>query len=207
MLRVAGLQTPQLLNTGRSQHYDSDLANFVNIAPCKPYDIQTTSRLQYATQIGTVQFTCHQNSVKTFSLKNMYHLPACPTLLISLAKLQKHGLIFRNAEDRYGTHPHENWERSLLCCRERWCLPLDNLETRVRHRRSCCTCHREAAYMYCTEAYERLGHMAHGTIETLAHNGAALNFDIDLSTPIVECQVCTCAKTQGLPIAQRHRAL
>jgi hypothetical protein len=49
--------------------------------------------------------------------------------------------------------------------------------------------------------------MAHSTIETLARNGAALNFDVDLSTPIVECEVCTRAKTQGVPIAQRHRDL
>jgi hypothetical protein len=47
--------------------------------------------------------------------------------------------------------------------------------------------------------------MVHSTIEALVHNGATLNFDIDLFTPIVECQACTRAKTHGLPIAQRHR--
>jgi hypothetical protein len=41
----------------------------------------------------------------------------------------------------------------------------------------------------------------------LAHDGTALNFNIDLSTPIVECQVCTRTKIQGLPIAQRHQTL
>jgi hypothetical protein len=51
---TAGHQTLRLLDTGASQHYDGDLTNFVNIAPYEPYGIQTTSGLQYATQIGTV---------------------------------------------------------------------------------------------------------------------------------------------------------
>ncbi|KAJ7631474.1 hypothetical protein B0H17DRAFT_1150313 [Mycena rosella] len=37
-----------------------------------------------------------------------------------------------------------------------------------------------------TEAHERLGHLAPSTIEMLARDGTALNFNVDLSTPIVE---------------------
>jgi hypothetical protein len=56
-----------------------------------------------------------------------------------------------------------------------------------------------------TEAHERLGHMAHSTIEVLAQNGAALNFDVDLSTPITECKVCIQAKMKNTPIAKKHK--
>jgi hypothetical protein len=67
------------------------------------------------------------------------------------------------------------------------------------------TAHATRRLLTRTEAHKRLGHMVHSTIETLTCNGATLNFDINLSTLIVECQACTCVKTQGLPIAQRHR--
>jgi hypothetical protein len=51
-----------------------------------------------------------------------------------------------------------------------------------------------------TEAHERLGHIAHSTIETLARNDSALGFEVDLSTPIVDCEVYICAKLKGLLI-------
>jgi hypothetical protein len=73
-LHAAGHQTLRLLDTSTLQHYNGDLTNFVDIALCEPYSIQTASRLQYATQIGTTQFACNQNGIKTFTLKNMYHL-------------------------------------------------------------------------------------------------------------------------------------
>ncbi|EJD32741.1 hypothetical protein AURDEDRAFT_77498, partial [Auricularia subglabra TFB-10046 SS5] len=42
-LRAAGRQTLRLLDTGASQHYDGDLANFTEIADCEPFEITTAS--------------------------------------------------------------------------------------------------------------------------------------------------------------------
>ncbi|KAF7353842.1 Transcription factor [Mycena venus] len=207
-LRAAAAEheTLRLLDTGASQHYDGNLANFVDIAPCEPYGIQTASGLQYATQIGTTHFACNQNGVKTFTLKNTYHLPECPTPLISLAKLRKHGLVFSNAEDGYGTLTDVKTGKQILRVAERdGVYPLTTW--RPESGTAAGAAHAAGKPLTRTEAHERLGHMAHTTIETLARNGAALNFDVDLSTPIVECEVCTRAKTQGVPIAQRHRDL
>jgi hypothetical protein len=149
-----------------------------------------------------VKFACHQNDVdKIFTLKNTYHLPLCPTPLISLAKLRQHRLVFSNAESGYTTLTDTKSGREILRVPERdGVYPLTTWRPELGS-----TAHAACRPLTRTEAHERLRHMAHSTIETLARNGAALNFDIDLSTPIVECQACTHAKTQGLPIAQRHR--
>jgi hypothetical protein len=147
-LQAAGHRALRLLDTGASQHYDGDLANFVDVAPCKPYGIQTVSGLQYATQIGTVQFACHQNGIKTFTLKNTYHLPACPTPLISLVKLRKNGLVFSNAEDGYGTLTDMKTRKEILRVAESDGVYLDDLETRVGHRHRHRTRRGEAAYTY-----------------------------------------------------------
>jgi len=48
-------QTTHLLDTGASQHYDSNLANFVDIVP---YEIQTASGTEFATKKGTT--TCRR---------------------------------------------------------------------------------------------------------------------------------------------------
>jgi hypothetical protein len=134
----------------------------------------------------------------------MYHLPECLTPLISLAKLRQHGLVFSNAEDRYGTLTDMKTRKEILRVTE--CDGVYPLTTwRPESGTTAGTKHTVGKLLTCTEAHERLKHMAHGTIKTLGCNGTALNFDIDLSTPIVECQACTHAKTQGLPIAQWHR--
>jgi hypothetical protein len=119
-------------------------------------------------------------------------------------KLRKHGLVFSNAESGYATLTDTKSGREILCIPE--CDGVYPLTTwRPESGSAAGTAHAVRRSLTRTEAHERLGHMAHSTIEMLARNGAALNFDIDLSTPIVECQACTRAKTHGLPIAQRHR--
>lgn len=68
-LRATAGQTTRLLDTGASQHYDGNLANFVNVAPCAPYEIQTASGTEFATKKGTVKSACHQDGFfKTLSL-------------------------------------------------------------------------------------------------------------------------------------------
>lgn len=54
------------------------------------------------------------------------------------------------------------------------------------------------------EAHERLGHIAHSTVEALARSGAVVGFEVDLSTPIVQCEACILAKAKNKPIAKKH---
>ncbi|KAF7377884.1 Transcription factor [Mycena sanguinolenta] len=189
-LRASGTQSLRLLDTGASQHYDGNLANFVDIRPCEPYQIQTASGIEYATQIGTVKFMCHQGDVeKTFTLSNTYYLESCTTGLISLTRLRKHGLIFSNAE---------------AGARRR--LSADHLAPGARHGgHHMRTRSPRANPSHGREAHERLGHIAHSTIETMARNGSALGFEVDLSTPIAQCEVCIRAKMKGIRISKKHR--
>ena len=49
------------------------------------------------------------------------------------------------------------------------------------------------------EAHERLCHIAHSTVEIVVKNNSIEGFDVDLMTPIMECQVCIHAKMKNLP--------
>jgi hypothetical protein len=49
-LRALGSQSLRLLDTGALQHYDRNLANFVDIRPCEPYQIQTASGIEFTTR-------------------------------------------------------------------------------------------------------------------------------------------------------------
>ncbi|KAF7337422.1 Transcription factor [Mycena sanguinolenta] len=207
-LRASGTQSLRLLDTGASQHYDGNLANFVDIRPCEPYQIQTASGIEYATQIGTVKFMCHQGDVeKTFTLSNTYYLESCTTGLISLTRLRKHGLIFSNAEAGYGVLTDLKTGKTILRVAERdGVYPLTTW--RPEHATAAAShAHAKSARKPLTrkEAHERLGHIAHSTIETMARNGSALGFEVDLSTPIVQCEVCIRAKMKGIRISKKHR--
>ncbi|KAF7368162.1 Transcription factor [Mycena venus] len=186
-LRTTSGQTTRLLDTGASQHYDGDLANFVDVTPCAPYEIQTASGLEYATKRGTTKWECYQDGVvKTFSLSNTYYLPSCTTPLISLSRLRQHGLVFSNEESGYGTLTDTKTGRLILRVAERdGVYPLTTWKPQPGTAAG--AAHAARRPLTRTEAHERLGHLAHSTIEALARNGAALNFDVDLSTPIVEC--------------------
>ncbi|KAF7350699.1 Transcription factor [Mycena sanguinolenta] len=206
--RASGTQSLRLLDTGASQHYDGNLANFIDIRPCEPYQIQTASGIEYATQIGTVEFMCHQGDVeKTFTLSNTYYLESCTTGLISLTRLRKHGLIFSNAEAGYGVLTDLKTGKTILRVAERdGVYPLTTW--RPEHATAAAShAHTKSARKPLTrkEAHERLGHIAHSTIETMARNGSALGFEVDLSTPIVQCEVCIRAKMKGIRISKKHR--
>ncbi|KAF7333659.1 Transcription factor [Mycena sanguinolenta] len=207
-LRASGTQSLRLLDTGASQHYDGNLANFISIRPCKPYRIQTASGVEYATQIGTIEFACRQGDVKkTFTLSNTYYLKSCTTGLISLTRLRKRGLIFSNAENGYGELTDSKTGRTILRVAERdGVYPLTTWRPE-RATAAASHAHAKSARKPLTrkEAHERLGHIAHSTIETMARNGSALGFEVDLSTPIVQCEVCIRAKMKGVRISKRHR--
>jgi hypothetical protein len=171
--------------------------------PCEPYRIETPSGIEYATQIGTVEFTCNDSDVeKTFTLSNTYYLESCTTGLISLTRLRKHGLVFSNAKDGYGVLTDSKTGKVVLRIAERDGLyPLTTW--RPEHAKAA------SAHAHKTltrkEVHERLGHIAHSTIETMVRNGSALGFEVDLSTPIVQCEVCIRAKMKGIRISKKHR--
>nr|GAT42892.1 polyprotein [Mycena chlorophos] len=207
-LRASSAQSLRLLDTGASHHYDGNLANFIAIKPCDPYRIQTASGVEYATQIGTVEFACHQGDmVKTFTLSNTYFLESCTTGLISLTRLRKHGLVFSNAETGYGTLTDKAGKTILRVPERDGVYPLITWRPGSRTAASAATAYAKAARkpLTRTEAHERLGHIAHSTIETMARNGSALGFEVDLSTPIVQCNTCIRAKMKGLRISKKHR--
>ncbi|KAF7334246.1 Transcription factor [Mycena sanguinolenta] len=189
-LRASGTQSLRLLDTGASQHYDGNLANFISIRLCKPYQIQTASGVE-----------------KTFTLSNTYYLKSCTTGLISLTRLRKRGLIFSNAENGYGELTDSKTGRTILRVAERdGVYPLTTWRPE-RATAAASNAHAKSVRKPLTrkEAHERLGHIAHSTIETMARNGSALGFEVDLSTPIVQCEVCIRAKMKGVRISKRHR--
>ncbi|KAF7324328.1 Transcription factor [Mycena sanguinolenta] len=199
-LRASGTQSLRLLDTGASQHYDGNLANFISIRLCKPYQIQTASGVEYATQIGTIEFACHQGDVKkTFTLSNTYYLKSCTTGLISLTRLRKRGLIFSNAENGYGELTDSKTGRTILRVAERdGVYPLTTWRPE-RATAAASNAHAKSVRKPLTrkEAHERLGHIAHSTIETMARNGSALGFEVDLSTPIVQCEETSSPEISG----------
>jgi hypothetical protein len=81
----------------------------VDIRLCELYRIETASGIEYATQIGTIEFKYNDGNVeKTFTLSNTEYLESCTT-----------GLISRESTDSYSATPKMGMAYSLTQRQER----------------------------------------------------------------------------------------
>ena len=197
-------QDVRLLDSGASKHYEGKLENFSTIAPCRAYTIQTASGTEIATQKGTVIFQCHQgDEVKMYTLKNVYYLPSCQTPLISLACLRKQGIAFSNDEPGQGVlYDIRDGRRQevMRVAEQQGVYPITTWTP--SHGTAKGATHRKP--MTRMEAHARLGHLSHATVEAIVKHDSATGFDVDLSTPIEECQHCIRAKTNTNRIAKER---
>jgi hypothetical protein len=191
----------RLLDTGASQHYDPDIKNFVDLRACEPYPIETaTGQIVTATQMGTVKFVCEQDGVsKIFALSNVYYTPQLPCPLISLGRLRASGVVFSNSTDGFAELREKKTGRLVLK------VPVkDNVYPIATWRPSLAKSATAPKRLTLMEAHFVLGHISPEAIKRLVREDMVSGIEIDIDTPVEECQKCIEAKMKRTNIAKSH---
>src|ERR1700761_9009714 len=191
------------LDTGASEHYENDINNFIDIKTCDPITIQTSGgKIVVAKQKGTIEFSTIQNGdeTHTYKLTNVYYTPGIAEPLISIGRLRKKGLVFTNNENGHGTLIDKESGKIMMRVKEidqlypvRTWKPSKSANSTIRKSK-----------LTIMEAHELLAHIAPKTIVKAVKDEIFTGINIDINSPILECEVCLRAKAKRKDIAKVH---
>ena len=191
------------LDTGASEHYENDIANFIDIKSCDPITIQTSGgKIVVAKQKGTIEFATIQNSdeVHTYKLTNVYYTPGIAEPLISIGRLRRKGLVFSNNEDGYATLIEKDSGKVMMRIKET--DHLYPIRTWKPNKSANSSIRKETLTVM--EAHEILAHISPASIIKAVKDGTFTGINIDINSQVTECEVCLRAKAKRKDIAKVH---